>query len=159
MIDFLADNGVELVEQPVAQHDIEGFRFVRARSKLPVFADESCLVSTDVPKLAGAVDGINLKLAKCGSLREALRIVHTARAFGMSVMAGCMIESSLGISAIAQLAPLLDHADFDGAALLSNDPFDGAKIENGQIELPDRPGIGAVRTSEPAAKAATGGSR
>lgn len=159
MIDFLADNDVEYVEQPVAQHDIEGFRFVRARSKLPIFADESCLVSTDVPKLAGAVDGINLKLAKCGSLREAIRIVHTARAFGMYVMAGCMIESSLGISAIAQLAPLLDHADFDGAALLSNDPFDGVKIDGGKITLADRPGIGAVPRAEPATKVAAGGSR
>ncbi len=158
MIDFLADNGIEFVEQPVAQHDIEGFKFVRARSKLPIFADESCLVSTDVPKLAGAVDGINLKLAKCGSLREAIRIVHTARSFGMSVMAGCMIESSLGISAIAQLAPLLDHADFDGAALLADDPFDGARIDGGIISLTDRPGIGAVPSAQEA-KVATGGSR
>ena len=159
MIDFLADNDVELVEQPVAQHDLDGFRFVRARSKLPIFADESCLVSTDVPKLAGAVDGVNLKLAKCGSLREALRIIHTARSFGMSVMAGCMIESSLGISAIAQLAPLLDHADFDGAALLANDPYDGVKITGGRIALTDRPGIGAVPAIGTAHRAASGGSR
>ncbi len=159
MIDFLADNGVEYVEQPVAQHDIEGFRFIRSRSKLPIYADESCLVSTDVPRLAGAVDGINLKLAKCGSLREAIRIVHTARAFGMSVMAGCMIESSLGISAIAQLAPLLDHADFDGAALLSNDPFEGVTMKGGKIALTDRPGIGARPVAESASKVASGGSR
>ena len=158
MIDFLADNDVEYVEQPVAQHDIEGFRFVRARSKLPIYADESCLVATDVPKLAGAVDGINLKLAKCGSLREAIRIVHTARAFGMYVMAGCMIESSLGISAIGQLAPLLDHADFDGAALLSNDPYDGVRIDGGKITLTERAGIGAV-AAEASAKKASGGSR
>lgn len=159
MIDFLADNGVEYVEQPVAQHDIEGFRFIRSRSKLPIYADESCLVSTDVPRLAGAVDGINLKLAKCGSLREAIRIVHTARAFGMSVMAGCMIESSLGISAIAQLAPLLDHADFDGAALLSNDPFEGVTMKGGKIALTDRPGIGARPVAESVSKVASGGSR
>ena len=147
MIDFLADNDVELVEQPVAQHDIEGFRFVRSRSKLPIFADESCLVATDVPRLAGAVDGINLKLAKCGSLREAVRIVHTARAFGMSVMAGCMIESSLGISAVAQLGPLLDHADFDGAALLAADPCRGATITGGQIRLSPGPGLGVEPTA------------
>jgi L-alanine-DL-glutamate epimerase-like enolase superfamily enzyme len=156
MIDFLADNGVELVEQPVAQHDIEGFRLVRARSKLPLFADESCLVSTDVPRLAGAVDGINLKLAKCGSLREAIRIVHTARSLGMSVMAGCMIESSLGISAIAQLAPLLDHADFDGAALLAHDPFQGATISGGRIRLTDKPGLG-VEPATSAGRAASAG--
>ena len=158
MIDFLADHGVEMVEQPVAQHDIEGFRFVRARSKLPIFADESCLVATDVPRLAGAVDGINLKLAKCGSLREALRIVHTARAFGMSVMAGCMIESSLGISAVAQLAPLLDHADFDGAALLAEDPFVGATIEGGKIRLTPGPGLG-VEPRNIEEQAASGGAR
>ncbi len=147
MIDFLADNDVEFVEQPVAQQDIEGFRFVRARSKLPIIADESCLVSTDIPRLAGAVDGINLKLAKCGSLREAIRIIHTARSFGMTVMAGCMIESSLGISAIAQLAPLLDHADFDGAALLAEDLFSGATIGSGQIRLSGSPGLGVTRSA------------
>ena len=159
MIDFLADQGVEFVEQPVAQHDIEGLRFVRARSKLPIFADESCLVATDIPRLAGAVDGINLKLAKCGSLREAIRIVHTARSFGMSVMAGCMIESSLGISAIAQLAPLIDHADFDGAALLAEDPFTGATIDGGRIRLTALPGLGVLPVDDHMQRAASGGAR
>jgi L-alanine-DL-glutamate epimerase-like enolase superfamily enzyme len=144
MSDFLADQGVEMLEQPVPANDIEGLRFVRKRSKLPVFADESCLVSTDIAKLAGAVDGINIKLAKCGSLREALRMVHTARALDMQIMAGCMIESSLGISAIAQIAPLLDYADFDGAALLSSDPFRGTSIAGGAIRLSDAPGLGAI---------------
>ncbi|MDP9278968.1 MAG: dipeptide epimerase [Gemmatimonadota bacterium] len=144
MSDFLADQGVEMLEQPVAANDIEGLRFVRKRSKLPVFADESCLVSTDIAKLAGAVDGINIKLAKCGSLREALRMVHTARALEMQVMAGCMIESSLGISAIAQISPLLDFADFDGAALLSSDPFRGTSIADGNIRLSSGPGLGAT---------------
>jgi L-alanine-DL-glutamate epimerase-like enolase superfamily enzyme len=146
MSEFLAELGVEMIEQPVAANDIEGLRFVRERSSLPIFADESCLVSTDVARLAGAVDGINIKLAKCGSLREALRMVHTARALDMRVMAGCMIESSLGISAIAQISPLLDYADFDGAALLSNDPFRGASISGGSIRLPDGPGLGASPT-------------
>jgi L-Ala-D/L-Glu epimerase len=149
MSDFLAEQGVEMLEQPVAAADVEGLRFVRKRSKLPVFADESCLVAADVAKLSGAVDGINIKLAKCGSLREALRMVHVARAMDMQVMAGCMIESSLGISAIAQISPLLDHADFDGAALLSNDPFRGVSIAGGSIRLPDGPGLGA--TPAPAA--------
>jgi len=143
MSDFLADQGVEMIEQPVAAGDIEGMRFVRKRSKLPVFADESCLVAADIGRLAGAVDGINIKLAKCGSLREALRMVHAARALDLQVMAGCMIESSLGISAIAQVSPLLDFADFDGAALLSSDPFAGASIKGGQIRLGDGPGLGA----------------
>ncbi|MFL5489259.1 MAG: dipeptide epimerase [Gemmatimonadaceae bacterium] len=144
MSEFLVDQGVEMLEQPVAANDIEGLRFVRNRSKVPVFADESCLVATDVAKLAGAVDGINIKLAKCGSLREAVRMVHTARAVDLQVMAGCMIESSLGISAIAQLSPLLDFADFDGAALLSNDPFRGASIARGAVQLSASPGLGAV---------------
>ncbi len=144
MSDFLADQGVEMLEQPVAANDIEGLRFVRKRSKLPIFADESCLVAGDIPKLAGAVDGINIKLAKCGSLREALRMVHTARSLDMQVMAGCMIETSLGISAIAQVSPLLDFADFDGAALLSSDPFRGTSIEGGAIRLSDGPGLGVT---------------
>jgi len=144
MSEFLADQGVEMLEQPVPANDIEGLRFVRKRSKLPVFADESCLVASDIAKLAGAVDGINIKLAKCGSLREALRMVHTARALDMQVMAGCMIESSLGISAIAQISPLLDFADFDGAALLSSDPFRGTSIAGGTIRLSDGPGLGAT---------------
>ena len=144
MSEFLADQGVEMLEQPVPANDIEGLRFVRKRSKLPIFADESCLVATDIAKLAGAVDGINIKLAKCGSLREALRMVHTARALDMQVMAGCMIESSLGISAIAQISPLLDFADFDGAALLSSDPFRGTSIAGGAIRLSDGPGLGVT---------------
>jgi L-alanine-DL-glutamate epimerase-like enolase superfamily enzyme len=151
MTAFLKDYDVEFVEQPVAAHDLEGLRFVRARSPLPIIADESCLVATDIPRLAGAVDGINLKLAKCGSLREAVRMVHVARSLGMMVMAGCMIESSLGISAIAQIAPLLDHADFDGAALLADDPYSGVTIAGGSIKLSDGPGLGVTRrrTSEP----------
>ena len=153
MSDFLADHGVEMLEQPVPASDIEGLRFVRKRSKLPVFADESCLTVADIAKLAGAVDGINIKLAKCGSMREALRMVHAARALDMQVMAGCMIESSLGISAIAQVAPLLDFADFDGAALLSTDPFTGASIKGGQVRLADGPGLGA-RPSDPGLVAA-----
>ena len=144
MIDVLLDYDVEFVEQPVAAHDIDGLRFVRERSPLPIIADESCLVAADVPKLAGAVDGINLKLAKCGGLREAMAIVSTARAHDMSVMAGCMVETSLGISAAAHLAPLLDYADLDGAALLANDPFHGASIANGTITLPDSPGLGVT---------------
>jgi len=143
MSDFLVEQGVEMLEQPVAANDVGGLRFVRKRSKLPVFADESCLVASDIAKLAGAVDGINIKLAKCGSLREALRMVHTARALDMQVMAGCMIETSLGISAIAQISPLLDSADFDGAALLSSDPFQGTSIAGGAITLSDAPGLGA----------------
>ena len=142
MVDVLVECGVEYVEQPVAAHDIDGLRFVRERSRLPVIADESCVVSTDIPRLVGAVDGINLKLSKCGGLREALRIIATARSHGMLVMAGCMIETSLGITAAAHFAPLLDYADFDGAALLADDPYVGATIDGGRIAIPDAPGLG-----------------
>jgi L-Ala-D/L-Glu epimerase len=142
MIELLAECGVEYVEQPVAAADLEGLRFVRERSALPVIADESCVVATDVARLAGSVDGINIKLAKCGGLRQALAMIATARAHGLLVMAGCMIETSLGITAAAHFAPLLDYADFDGAALLADDPYRGATIPGGRIVIPDEPGLG-----------------
>jgi L-alanine-DL-glutamate epimerase-like enolase superfamily enzyme len=143
MVELLAAAGVELVEQPVAREDVEGLAFVRARSAIPVIADESCATSADIPRLAGAVDGINIKLAKCGGLGEARRMVDAARAHGLAVMAGCMIESSLGISSIAQLAPLLDYADLDGAALLAEDPFTGVRMDAGRLVFSDEPGLGA----------------
>ena len=142
IIPLLQELGVEFVEQPLPPGDLEGLRFVRERSALPIIADESCLVAADIPKLAGVVDGINIKLAKCGSLREALRMIATARAHDMLVMAGCMIESSLGITAAAQFAPLLDCADLDGAALVANDPYVGATIDGGRIVLPSGSGLG-----------------
>jgi L-alanine-DL-glutamate epimerase-like enolase superfamily enzyme len=146
MVDILVECGVEYVEQPLPAHDIDGLRFVRERSVLPVIADESCVVATDVARLVGSVDGINIKLSTCGGLREALRMIATARSHGMRVMAGCMIETSLGITAAAHFAPLLDYADFDGAALLADDPYIGATIAGGRIVLPDAPGLGVSRT-------------
>jgi L-alanine-DL-glutamate epimerase-like enolase superfamily enzyme len=145
MIEVLLECRVESVEQPLPPHDLEGLRFVRDRSVLPIIADESCVVATDIPKLAGVVDGINIKLSKCGGLREALKMIATARAHGMFVMAGCMIETSLGITAAAHFAPLLDSADFDGAALLSDDPYVGATIVGGKIVIPDAPGLGVSK--------------
>ena len=145
MVDVLVECGVEYVEQPLPPHDLEGLRFVRERSVLPVIADESCVVSTDIPRLVGVVDGINIKLSKCGGLREAVKMIATARSHGMSVMAGCMIETSLGITAAAHFAPLLDYADFDGAALLADDPYVGATIDGGKIAIPDAPGLGVSR--------------
>ena len=147
MIEILRELGVEYVEQPVPPQDLDGLRFIRERSSLPIIADESCVVAADIPRLVGAVDGINIKLSKCGSLREALRMIATARAHGMLVMAGCMIETSLGITAAAHFAPLLDYADFDGAALLADDPYVGATISGGRIEIPAGPGLGVARRS------------
>lgn len=142
MIELLESLGVEYVEQPVAATDLEGLAFVCKHSLLPIIADESCVVAADVARLAGMVDGINIKLSKCGGLREALRMIATARAHGMLVMAGCMIETSLAITAAAHFAPLLDYADFDGAALLSDDPHVGATITGGRISIPSEPGLG-----------------
>ncbi len=99
----------------------------------------------DIPPLVGKVDGINIKLAKCGSLREALRMIAIARAHGLMVMVGCMIESSLGITAAAHLTPLVDIVDLDGAALLADDPFAGATFDGGQVSLPTAPGLGRRR--------------
>jgi L-alanine-DL-glutamate epimerase-like enolase superfamily enzyme len=141
----LADYGVELVEQPVAAGDLEGLRFVRERSPLPIFADESCVTVDDVPRLAGVVDGINIKLAKCGGLRNALRMIATARAHHLRVMLGCMVSSSLAITAAAHLSPLVDYADLDGGLLLAADPFAGVRVEAGKLILPDAPGLGVSR--------------
>jgi L-Ala-D/L-Glu epimerase / N-acetyl-D-glutamate racemase len=148
MLPILKAYGVEFLEQPLPPDDLEGIAAVRRRGVLPVVVDESCIVATDIPRLAGAVDGINIKLAKCGSLREALRMIATARAHGMLVMVGCMIESSLGITAAAHFTPLVDAADLDGAALTANDPFIGATIEGGQIRIPTGPGLGVQRRSD-----------
>jgi L-Ala-D/L-Glu epimerase len=145
MVDVLVECGVEYVEQPLPAHDLDGLRFVRERSALPVIADESCVVATDVARLVGVADGINIKLSKCGGLREALKMIATARAHGMLVMAGCMIETSLGITAAAHFAPLLDYADFDGAALLADDPYTGATITAGKISIPSTPGLGVAK--------------
>lgn len=145
MLPVLQEHGVEFVEQPLAPDDLEGLAALRRRGILPIVVDESCIVARDIPKVAGAVDGINIKLAKCGSLREALRMIATARAHGLLVMVGCMIETSLGITAAAHLTPLVDAADLDGAALTANDPFTGASIAGGRITLPELPGLGVRR--------------
>ena len=146
MLPVLKSYGVELLEQPLVPDDLEGIAAVRRASPgIPVVVDESCIVATDIPKVAGAVDGINIKLAKCGGLREALRMIATARAHGLLVMVGCMIETSIGITAAAQFTPLVDVADLDGAALTADDPFTGASIARGRITLPTGPGLGVAR--------------
>jgi L-alanine-DL-glutamate epimerase-like enolase superfamily enzyme len=145
MLPILEEFGVTVLEQPLAPEDLDGMAAVTAQSAIPVIADESCVTSADIPLLVGKVDGINIKLAKCGSLREALRMVAIARAHGMMVMVGCMIESSLGITAAAHFTPLVDIVDLDGAALLANDPFVGAGINDGQVALPQGPGLGVRR--------------
>jgi L-Ala-D/L-Glu epimerase len=137
--------GIELIEQPLHPGDLDGMRAVCGASNIPIVADESCRTSADVPDLVGAADVINIKLAKCGSLREALRMIHCARAHHMKVMLGCMIESSLGIAAAMQIAPLVDYVDLDGAALLAADPFLGPGIDSdGTLRFNDSPGLGST---------------
>src|SRR5204862_5344993 len=121
-----------------------GLRWVRERSPIPVFADESARTLADIGQLAGRVDGVNLKIMKTGGLREMQRMIHAARAHGMKVMLGSMVETSLALSAAAQLAPLVDYLDLDGHWLLAEDPFDGAPAERGRIVLSERSGLGVV---------------
>jgi len=143
---MLEEYGVEIVEQPLHPDDLEGFRQLRSHSRIPIIADESCKTAADIPNLVGCVDGINIKLAKCGSLREALKMVHLARAHHLRVMIGCMIESTLGIAAAVQLTPLVDYVDLDGAALLANDPFVGPGLEpDAMIRFNSAPGLGVER--------------
>ena len=122
-LEWLAGMGVELVEQPLPADQLDESRELRRLSPLPIVADESVHRAADIPRLAEAFDGINIKLMKCGGLGEALRMIHVARAHGMKVMLGCMIESSLAVTAAAHLSPLVDWADLDGNLLVTNDPF------------------------------------
>ena len=140
----LTQYGVELIEQPTKPHDLAGLKFVRDNSELPIIADESVKRANDIPVLAECVDGINIKLVKCGGLLEAYRMIHVARAHGLLVMIGCMIESSLGITAAAHLTPLVDYADLDGNLLITNDPYTGVTLDNGKLILPKHPGIGVM---------------
>ncbi len=136
--------GVSVIEQPVpAAAGPEALRPVtEAATPLPVIADESAMNARDVPRLQGCVGGVNVKLAKCGGIRGALRMIHAARAAGMLVMLGCMVETSLGIAAAAQISALADFVDLDGAMLLACDPFAGLDYQMGRIRLPEEPGLG-----------------
>lgn len=145
MIEWLATKGVVFIEQPMPKAQLDDTAWLRERSPLPLIADESVQRLSDVARLQGVFHGINLKLMKSTGLREAHRMIMVARALGLKVMLGCMTETSCAISAAAQLSPLVDWADLDGAVLIRNDCFDGAKIVDGKVTLPDRPGIGMVK--------------
>jgi L-alanine-DL-glutamate epimerase-like enolase superfamily enzyme len=137
---------LELVEQPVESSDLEGLGMVKQHTSLPIFADESCIVPADIPRVAPYVDGINIKLMKCGGIYPALQMIQVARAHRLQIMMGCMIESSLAITAAAHLSPLIDYADLDGHLLIADDPFTGVRVTDGKLNLPDGPGLG-VRPS------------
>lgn len=148
LIPRLAEFDLLFVEQPVAKADIDGWRTLRQRlpaNMPPLIADESVQSVESVPELVGLVDGINIKLAKCGGLRPARQMIALARAYGMKVMIGCMVESSVALTAAAHLSPLVDYADLDSILLITNDPYQGVTIDNGNLTLPDRPGLGVIR--------------
>ncbi|MBD3287972.1 dipeptide epimerase [candidate division KSB1 bacterium] len=141
-IKWLEKMNVEFIEQPMPSDMLEETRWLRDRVNIPIVADEAVKGAADIPKLAQAYDGINIKLMKSGGLQEALRMIWMARSLGMKIMLGCMIESSCAITAAAHISPLVDWADLDGNLLIANDPFKGATVENGKMILPEAPGLG-----------------
>jgi L-Ala-D/L-Glu epimerase len=141
-INWLESQGVEFVEQPLPAAMLEETRWVHSRVHIPLIADEACLHPSSLPSLVGAYDGVNVKLDKCGGMLEASRMIQMAKVLGLKTMLGCMISSSVSITAAAHLSPLVDYADLDGSLLIANDPYIGVRIEAGRLILPDRPGLG-----------------
>jgi L-alanine-DL-glutamate epimerase-like enolase superfamily enzyme len=137
---------IEFCEQPIPAGRPAELRAIRDRVSIPIVADEDALVAGDLPALNGCVDGANVKLAKTGGIRGALAMIHTARAMGLKVMIGCMVESAIAATAAAHLSPLADWADIDGPLLIARDPFAGVTYDRGKIQLPELPGLG-VRES------------
>ncbi len=140
----LKELGVEFMEQPLGKDDLEGMKRVFVESALPVIADESCIVPSDVKKCHGLFHGINVKLVKAGGITPGLEMLKEAKSLNMKTMVGCMTESSVGISAIAHIAPMLDYVDMDGAMLLAEDVAEGVTISTEGVIFPDRPGTGAL---------------
>lgn len=146
-IQWLETQGVEFIEQPLPASMIEETRWLRERVKMPIIADEVCLRPEDIPKLVGAYDGINVKIDKAGGILQGYRMIQIGKALGMKTMLGCMISSSVSITAAAQLSPLVDYADLDGNLLIANDPYSGVLVKDGKLVLPDRPGLGVQPAS------------
>ncbi len=143
-IEWLAKHGIEMVEQPMPIDMLEETKWLKERSPLPIVADEAVETTRDIPKLAEAYNGINIKLMKSGGLLEAFRMILLGKALGLDIMIGCMIETSVAISAAAALQPLAKWIDLDGNLLIKNDPFDGVKMKDGAWILQKKPGIGVV---------------
>jgi L-alanine-DL-glutamate epimerase-like enolase superfamily enzyme len=141
-INWLEKMGVEFIEQPLPAEMIEETRWVRGRVHIPIIADEACQRASDIPKLKDAFDGVNVKLDKSGGMLEAYRMIQIAKALGMKTMLGCMVSSSVSVTAAAHLSPLVDYADLDGNLLISNDPFRGVLVEKGKLVLPKGAGLG-----------------
>ena len=144
-IHWLKENGIVMVEQPMAKERVEDNAWITERSPLPIFADEAIQRLADIPSIKGAYHGINIKLMKCTGMREAWKMLNYARAEGMKVMVGCMTETSCAVSAAAQLSPAVDFADLDGNLLITNDMYKGMEVIDGKITLSDRPGIGLLK--------------
>ncbi|WP_234991087.1 dipeptide epimerase [Sphingobacterium psychroaquaticum] len=147
MTHWLTERGVVFLEQPMPKEQIDDMAWLTEHSPIPTIADEGCQRYSDILSLKDVYTGINIKLMKCTGLREAKKMAELARALDMKVMLGCMTETSCAISAAAQLGPLVDWADLDGALLIGNDIYDGMQVVNGHCILPDRPGIGVIKTS------------
>ncbi|MCF0163901.1 MAG: twin-arginine translocation signal domain-containing protein [Bacteroidales bacterium] len=145
MIGWLAERNVQMVEQPMSKYKIDDIAWITERSPLPIMADESCQRLTDIRGLKGAFTGINIKLMKCTGMHEAREMLTLARALDMKVMIGCMTETSIAISAAAQLSSEMEWADLDGNYLLGNDCFNGMKLVDGRITLEDKPGLGLTK--------------
>ena len=141
-IRWLETQGVELIEQPMPAAMADDIRWLRGKVNMPIFADEACLRPADVPKMVDAYDGVNVKVDKAGGLLQALRMIQIARALGLKTMLGCMVSSSVAITAAAQLSPLVDYADLDGHLLIANDPYAGVTVKEGKLVLPEAPGLG-----------------
>lgn len=141
-IKWLEKQGVEWIEQPLPASMIEETKWVRGKVDMPIIADEVCGRAADIPKLKDAFDGVNIKLDKSGGLLEAYRMIQLAKSLGMKTMLGCMISSSVTVTAAAHLSPLVDWADLDGNLLISNDPYRGVRVEKGKLVLPGTPGLG-----------------
>lgn len=139
---WLENQLIELVEQPLPASQIDDMAWLHEQVHIPLIADESVKHPSDLSSLRGAFDGINIKLMKCGGLREARKMINAAKKLNLKVMLGCMIETSVGISAAAQLTPLADYADLDGSLLIENDPFEGTIFDNGKIRLNESNGLG-----------------
>jgi L-alanine-DL-glutamate epimerase-like enolase superfamily enzyme len=141
----LIELGVEFVEQPFPADDLDSYHALRELSeRIPVVIDEGCKDLASVAPIAGYADGINIKLSKCGGIREAVRMTHAARALGLGVMLGCMIESELGIGQALQVAPLVDWVDLDGHLLIADGPFRGLGFADGRVVLSEAAGIGVA---------------
>ena len=141
-INWLEKQGVEFIEQPMPAAMLEETKWVRSKVHIPVIAVVACQHASDIPKLRECFDGVNVKLDKSGGMLEAYRMLEIAKALGMKTMLGCMISSSVSVTAAAHLSPLVDYADLDGNLLISNDPFHGVRVVNGKLVLPSKPGLG-----------------